>query len=367
MYSEHSGQRRGLLRPVTASGGGPIFRNLPLFGFLIGLLFFFFIFNIYQAQRAELYEIRNQIELEKSRYIKTKSENINFKAQLENYKSSEASLKNELQSVRLNQKECSEKLAEWDNNLLSNQINLKHLQSDKNACFTALDSMKAELALAKLTLTNLQANSKSMGSEMEAPKKIIESLKTRLQGKDAQESISQTNLAASPLAVTQDANELESRKNTSIQNEKLTNKIEHNPSLNASATNLFQQEVVLPESVALRAPEHIVVTVTKSSNNLHAPTIIPVPRNAAQNDQLNFLASPLQLEKQSLEAKTAENLRLPNIPELQLNLDNVLRMNEQLPFIHKKDQMKKNVENGNDRDGKQVIGGEYIDKELEDA
>lgn len=46
-------------------------------------------------------------------------------------------------------------------------------------------------------------------------------------------------------------------------------------------------------------------------------------------------------------------------------MDKVLSMNEQFPSIQKKDQMKKNVQNGNDSDRKQIIGGEYIDKELE--
>lgn len=40
----------------------------------------------------------------------------------------------------------------------------------------------------------------------------------------------------------------------------------------------FQQEAVLPDSLALRIPEHIAVLVTKSSNNPHASTIFSVPR-----------------------------------------------------------------------------------------
>ncbi|CAG9529686.1 unnamed protein product [Cercopithifilaria johnstoni] len=336
MYSGHSGQRRGLLRPVTATNDGPIFRNLPLLGFLMGLLFFFFIFNIYQAQSAELYDMRNQIKFERSRHIKVKSENI----------------------------ECSEKLAKRDSTLLSYMINLKQLQNDKNTCFTSLDLMKAELALAKLTLTNLRTNSALMESVLEAPKKTVESLKAQLQGKDVEEDISQdSNLSALPLVITQSANGLTNRKNISVQREKLANKTEHSQS--PSASTLSQQKTVLPQPVALGVPERIVVTV-KSSNNPHVATVhaASVPRIDAQHDQLNFLSSPLQL-KQSLEAKKEENPMLPNIPKVQLN--NVVGMNEQFPFIQKKDQIKKNVENGNDSDRKQVIGGENIDKEAEGA
>ncbi|MCP9257959.1 hypothetical protein DINM_001127 [Dirofilaria immitis] len=157
MYSGHNGQRRGILRPITATGGGPIFRNLPLFGFLTGLLLLFFVFYIYQAQNAELYNIRNQIELERNRHIKIKSENIDFKAQLEKYKSSEARLENELKSVHLNQKECNEKLAKQGNILLSYTENLKQLQNDKNTCFAAMASMKAELVCYN-SLNNTPSN-----------------------------------------------------------------------------------------------------------------------------------------------------------------------------------------------------------------
>ncbi|VDP23182.1 unnamed protein product [Onchocerca flexuosa] len=77
MYSGRNGRRRGLLRPITANGGGSMFRILPLFGFLMGLLFFF-IYYIYQVQNVELYNIRNQIELERNRQIKVKLENIGW-------------------------------------------------------------------------------------------------------------------------------------------------------------------------------------------------------------------------------------------------------------------------------------------------
>uniref|UniRef100_A0A0R3RQ89 Uncharacterized protein n=1 Tax=Elaeophora elaphi TaxID=1147741 RepID=A0A0R3RQ89_9BILA len=364
MHSGHIGQRRGLLRPITAGGGGPIFRDLPLFAFLVGLLFFFFIFYIYQAQSAELYDMRNQIELERSRHLKVKSENIDFKAQLEKYKSSEASLKHELKAVRLSQKECSEELVKKDSTLLSYIVNLKQLQNDKNKCFTALDSMKAKLALAKLAVTTLRSNSTSVGSAMEALKETVESFKTQLQGKGAQEGILQeTNVTTSSLTITQAANELEGHKNISIQSGKSVDKTKHYPSSNTSS--LLQQEAVMPEFVALRVPELIVST--KFKNNYHTSAIISVPQSTARDDQLNFFASPQQLGKQSLEGRNEKNSKLPNIPEVQLNFDNVLSMNGQFPFIQKKDQMKKNVKNDNNNDRKQVIGGEYIDNELEDA
>ncbi|VDK83327.1 unnamed protein product [Onchocerca ochengi] len=295
MYSRQNGQRRGLLRPITANGGGSVFRILPLFGFLTGLLLFFFVFYIYQVQNVELYNIRNQIELERNRHIKVKLENIDFKAELEKYKSSDVSLKNELRKLRLSQKECFGKLAKWNNTLLSYMMNLKQLQDDKNICFTAMASMKAELALAKLTITTMRANFTSMGNVMETPKKIVESLKTRSDKEDAQESIPQeANLTASPLTITQSADEAESLRNISVQGEKM-------------------QENVLPEPVI---SQPIIATV-KNSNNFHAGTIISVPQNRAQENQLDFLAPPLQLEKQSLDARN----EFPIFPALQFPVE----------------------------------------------
>ncbi|VDK68535.1 unnamed protein product [Litomosoides sigmodontis] len=335
MYSGYSGQRRGLLRPAT--GDGPIFRNFLLLGFLMGLLFLFLIFNMYQAQSSELSDMRSQIELERSRYVKVKSENIDFKAQLEKYRSSEASLKNELQVARLSQKKCSEKMAKWNITMLSCMTNLKQLQDDKNTCFTELDLMEAELTLAKLALTNLQANSTSVGSVMESSKETAASFKKQLEGKRAQQTVSRTILTASPLAITQGGSELGNCKNASIQSKKLDNKIEHSLSLNSTALNLFQQAAVLPQPVAVTVPECI-VTVTKSSDHLHASTILSISRNAARDDQLHFPALRLQFDDQSLKAKNKTNQKLPN-SEVQLNFNNILGMNEQV-FIGK-DKMRK--------------------------
>ncbi|VDN20552.1 unnamed protein product [Gongylonema pulchrum] len=69
-------------RPYGAAGTGPIFRNLPLFGFLAGLVLFFFFFYVYQAQSAELNLVRDQAEFEKAQYSKIKADNIDCSTEL---------------------------------------------------------------------------------------------------------------------------------------------------------------------------------------------------------------------------------------------------------------------------------------------
>ncbi|VDN93125.1 unnamed protein product [Brugia pahangi] len=261
MYSGNNGQRCGLMRPVSADSG--------------------------PAQSAELYDMTNQIELERSRHIKLKSENIEYKCfigvlQLEKCKSWEASLKND-------------------------------------TCFIALNSMKAELAVAKLRITTLRANSTLLESVLEMPKKPAKR-------KNALESIPvESNLIISSLSIIQDDDEPDSRENTLIKDGEIINKTEHNPFPNAFV--FYQQEAVLSESVAFRILKHVGV---KSTNNYHAITIVSVPL------------------RKSLQAENETNPKTSNIPVCFQN-----------PFPQKKDQMKKSVWDSNDIGKRQGVGNKY--------
>lgn len=53
-----------IFRPHS-SHSGPVFRNWPLFGFLAGLVLFFYVFYVYQAQNVELTLAKEQTETEK--------------------------------------------------------------------------------------------------------------------------------------------------------------------------------------------------------------------------------------------------------------------------------------------------------------
>uniref|UniRef100_A0A915Q4X8 Uncharacterized protein n=1 Tax=Setaria digitata TaxID=48799 RepID=A0A915Q4X8_9BILA len=335
MFSGHNGQKRALLRPFTVTNGGPMCRNLPLFVFLASLLLFFFVFYIYQAQSTELYNVRDQIVLERNHYIKVKSENIDLKAQLERYRNVEANLKKELQDVHFS-----------------------HEGSVSNPCmcFTTLTSMKAEMALAKLTVSALRANLTSMLSIMGTLKKPVESLELQLQ-----EKIARTSQKGSPLAsvviVADGANVLDNRGNASLQREKVT-RTDNLAFLNVSAANLPNQEAVLPRPVLSEIPEQI-IRMTQA-NNLHVTSTL---RNETEDDQLHFFALPIQLKKQPAEVKNNEKLHFPDI-EPQVNLGD-LAVNKQFSSIQKKDQVKKNTINAND-DGKQVIGGEYDNNLLDE-
>ncbi|VDK40718.1 unnamed protein product, partial [Anisakis simplex] len=53
-----------------------MFRNLPLFGFLAGLVIFFYVFYVYQAQNAELKLMKEQYALEEQYASKLKNDNV---------------------------------------------------------------------------------------------------------------------------------------------------------------------------------------------------------------------------------------------------------------------------------------------------
>lgn len=350
MYSSLNGRKRGLLRPASATGAAPIFRNLPLFAFLSGLLVFCFIFYIYQSHRSELYDMRSQIELARLRHNKLKSENIDFKAEMEKCKSSEAILKKELETVRLSEKECSGKMKDWDSTVLSHKFNLKQLQNQKDTCFTALDSMKAELAQAKHALSAVQTSSALLGIVPEASEKGVEGLNALLQGKSTRETISQgASSANSSLKFTQVSNGQWSFEKTAVEDQKMVDGNKHHPSSNGSVA---EQEAILPEPLAVEISEEIVAAVTKSSED------------AVQDNQLSLLAPPPKIKEQSMEAVDGKNHKFLSTSEL--NFDNALDMNEQSPVVQEnglplpKDQIKMaadyNTQN-NDPKEEMVVNG----------
>ncbi|VDM41053.1 unnamed protein product [Toxocara canis] len=141
MYSAHGAQRRGLLRPYAATHGGPVFRNLPLFGFLASLVLFFYIFYVYQAQNAELNLMREQLDVQRKYASTLKAENVEMKVQLEKHKDSETALQAERSLA-------GKKLEECNNNLRSEKLRADNGRNDL-AKLQAENALRAEIARLK--------------------------------------------------------------------------------------------------------------------------------------------------------------------------------------------------------------------------
>uniref|UniRef100_A0A915C5A2 Uncharacterized protein n=1 Tax=Parascaris univalens TaxID=6257 RepID=A0A915C5A2_PARUN len=164
MYSTaHEGQKRGLLRPYGATHVGPVFRNLPLFGFLTALVVFFYVFYIYQAQNAELALMREEYSVLQQHLSKLKTENLDIKASLESCKDDEKSLQGE-------KSDANKKLEECASNLRSEKIRAESLKSDVAKveveiaeCSRRVESAQSELLRLNGTMAAIHAV--GMGNE----------------------------------------------------------------------------------------------------------------------------------------------------------------------------------------------------------
>ncbi|TKR94053.1 hypothetical protein L596_008396 [Steinernema carpocapsae] len=135
MFAGNSGQRRGLLRPHNSSG--PVMRNLPLFTFLAGLVIFFYVFYVYQAQSNELSVLHEQHELAQRQLKKINKDLL------------EANVK--IEELTGNEKTCRSQLTE---------------------CNTTSDECKSQLKSEKLKITGLRTEvSDKTSSNAEAEKK----------------------------------------------------------------------------------------------------------------------------------------------------------------------------------------------------
>lgn len=357
MFSSYSGPKRGLLRPHLTTGGGPVFRNLPLFGFLAALVFFFFIFYIYQAQNTELNMMREQIELERGLHIKSKSENLDLKAQIENYKNTEADLKKKLQTAMMNNEECDTNLKNEADKLQSYVIDLEKAEKEQSMCADSLAILTSQLVQSNQTIDALRANFNSTKILIEAQKKTIESLQAQLQMKESQSVREQMKLNAK-IAGHNAAAMPQGTANAVTSGKVLLEDENERVEVGGGPFEIMQspkQQQATTASVAF--------TVSNTNVNEHpqgidqkASATSAIERNMAEDDEKNVLLAPPQSKKQSKEAINDEKPMAPNLREPP-NLENILGMNREVGFFPEENQWKDGVI---DVDHKKVIGGEYV-------
>ncbi|EPB78747.1 hypothetical protein ANCCEY_02137 [Ancylostoma ceylanicum] len=108
--------------PSRGSSDIPSMRNWPLFAFLTGLVFFFYVFYIYQAQSTEFAMTRTELEDQIQKVRNLKMEVFNAKAENERLKSSENTLKSEKDKFNKEKEECA-------NSLRTCKLNAENLQT----------------------------------------------------------------------------------------------------------------------------------------------------------------------------------------------------------------------------------------------
>uniref|UniRef100_A0A9J2PMD8 Uncharacterized protein n=1 Tax=Ascaris lumbricoides TaxID=6252 RepID=A0A9J2PMD8_ASCLU len=160
MFSSHEGQKRGLLRLM--------FRNLPLFGFLTGLVIFFYVFYIYQAQNAELTLMREEYSILQQHLSKLKTENVGYDFL--------ADMKASLESCKDN-----EKLLQGEKSDTSKKLEGFFFMSNYMQCFQCLFGISSDfLADMKASLESCKDNEKLLQGEKSDTSKKLEECSSNL-------------------------------------------------------------------------------------------------------------------------------------------------------------------------------------------
>lgn len=123
-----------------------MFRNLPLFGFLAGLVIFFYIFYVYQAQNAELSVLRERYEMEQVAAKQFRSESAELKARIEKFGEVEKILKFEKSSFETKYTECSKNLFACNAALEDQKNEASRVKTEKGQCSADLESQKSQVA-----------------------------------------------------------------------------------------------------------------------------------------------------------------------------------------------------------------------------
>ncbi|MFH4977285.1 hypothetical protein AB6A40_003994 [Gnathostoma spinigerum] len=153
-----SGQKRGLLRPYATSHSGPIFRNLPLFGFLAGLVIFFYIFYVYQAQNTQMGMLQEKYDTQQRFASKLKDENIGIKAKLESFKAAERTLQDERAEMKKHQEECLRSLTNEKSKVAELSDKVKSLDQKCRFCEASSVELTAKVKHLIDQIASLQAH-----------------------------------------------------------------------------------------------------------------------------------------------------------------------------------------------------------------
>ncbi|KAK6030904.1 hypothetical protein OSTOST_02954, partial [Ostertagia ostertagi] len=127
-------------------------RNLPLFGFLAGLVFFFYLFYLHQSQSAEYAIAQSALEDHKQQLRMLKLDILNAKADTERLKISENTLKEEKDKLAKEKDKCS--------------VSLRNAEREKQ-------DLKTELSKKNTAYNELTGKFNQLQTELEEYKKAV--------------------------------------------------------------------------------------------------------------------------------------------------------------------------------------------------
>ncbi|GMR54271.1 hypothetical protein PMAYCL1PPCAC_24466 [Pristionchus mayeri] len=148
-------------------------RNWPLFLFLTGLVFFFYIFYVYQAVSTELSMKKEQLELQFRQQRILKEEIIDLKADLEKSRGAESASKTEAESANSRYEECQ-------TSLRSIKLRSDTLTDEKTAADSAVKERQRELEETKSKMTELEQKASSVQALYDAQQIVVAQLNTTI-------------------------------------------------------------------------------------------------------------------------------------------------------------------------------------------
>ncbi|GMT01261.1 hypothetical protein PENTCL1PPCAC_30263, partial [Pristionchus entomophagus] len=153
--------------------GTSTMRNWPLFLFLTGLVFFFYVFYVYQAVSTELSMKKEQLELTFRQQKILKEEIIDLKADLEKSRGAESASKTEAESASSRYEECQ-------SSLRSIKLRSDTLTDEKSAADSAVRERQRELEETKNKMTELERNASSLQAMYDAQQTVVAQLNTTI-------------------------------------------------------------------------------------------------------------------------------------------------------------------------------------------
>ncbi|CAB3408179.1 unnamed protein product [Caenorhabditis bovis] len=144
-------------------------RNWPLFAFLIGLVLFFYIFYVYQAQSTALSMANDELRSLNSQLTQTKSKLVDTLSSLESANTVQKTMGTELEDLKLKKDECS-------GNLRSSKLRLDTLEKENKEKAESNTKMESELSTLREKSEELVRNNTALAKMIAAQEVLIQQL-----------------------------------------------------------------------------------------------------------------------------------------------------------------------------------------------
>ncbi|WKX88409.1 hypothetical protein Q1695_008221 [Nippostrongylus brasiliensis] len=172
-----SSDRKHLLR---SSGDGPGMRNLPLFAFLAGLVFIFYMFYVYQAQSAEITTVRESLDISLKQLRTLKADILNARAENERLQAAESSLKSDKEKAESERDSCNKRVQQCLVSTHTLEEQKKQLNDSVWSRTEEVKMLKSEIDKLKSQLETLKTTAAEHENSAKQSKEALQKLEAEL-------------------------------------------------------------------------------------------------------------------------------------------------------------------------------------------